>query len=543
MSESKRSVLPKKLIQSGTCRFVVGTRAPSPALSAKRETRTAARRLRLSVLRTLCGRGRPRSQYLFTLVAVLVLSTVTANAQQPVNKPQLAAQVRAEFLHAWNGYQKYAWGHDDLKPLSKTYHDWYAQALLMTPVDALDTMILMGLKDEAKHTREYIDQNLSFDKDIEVQNFEITIRLLGGLLSNYQLTGDRRLLVLAEDLGNRLLPVFESQTGLPYRYVNLKTGKVRGNVTNPAEAGTLLIEFGTLSKLTHKQVFYDKAKRALVEIYQRRSPIGLVGTWINVETGVWTDTDSHISGAIDSYYEYLLKCWLLFGDEDCHRMWRDSIAAINKYLADEIRPAPSFPGPPLKELWYGHTDMNTGKRTATIYGALDAFFPAVLALSGDLDRARNLQESSFKMWSLNHIEPEEFDYQKNQIVHAGYPLRPEIVESTYYLYHYATVNKSSRSFGRGTRPSQAGQVPPLNAAHYLRMGQTMFADFVKYCRTDEGYAALKNVVTKEKTDSMQSFLFAETFKYFYLLFASPKTLDFDRVIFNTEAHPIRRTFK
>src|SRR5258705_5701061 len=206
----------------------------------------------------------------------------------------------------------------------------------MTPVDALDTMILMGLNDEAKNTREYIIKNLSFDKDIEVQNFEITIRLLGGLLSSYQLTRDRRLLHLADDLGNRLLPVFNSPTGLPYRYVNLKTGKVRDAKTNPAEAGTLLIEFGTLSKLTGRPIFYDKAKRALVEIYKRRSPIGLVGTWIDVETGKWTDTDSHVSGAIDSYYEYLLKCWLLFDDEDCHHMWLDSIAAINKYLADEI---------------------------------------------------------------------------------------------------------------------------------------------------------------------------------------------------------------
>jgi len=104
----------------------------------------------------------------------------------------------------------------------------------MTPVDALDTIILMGLNEEAKTTREYIAMHLSFDKDIYVQNFEITIRLLGGLLSSYQMTGDKRLLNLAEDLGNRLLPVFESPTGLPYRYVNLKTGKVRGNVTNPA---------------------------------------------------------------------------------------------------------------------------------------------------------------------------------------------------------------------------------------------------------------------------------------------------------------------
>lgn len=252
------------------------------------------------------------------------------------NSQQLAKDVRAEFLHAWRGYKKYAWGHDDLKPLSKGYHDWYAQPLLMTPVDALDTMILMGLKDEAATTRKYITRNLSFDKDINVQNFEITIRLLGGLLSSYQFTHDKQSLTLAEDLGNRLLPVFNSPTGLPYRFVNLKTGKVRGAETNPAEAGTLLIEFGTLSKLTRRPVFYEKAKRALVEIHKRRSPIGLVGTWINVETGKWTNTDSHISGAIDSYYEYLLKCWLLFDDQDCKRMWLDSIAAINKYLADEF---------------------------------------------------------------------------------------------------------------------------------------------------------------------------------------------------------------
>jgi ER degradation enhancer, mannosidase alpha-like 2 len=464
---------------------------------------------------------------LATIATIMAICAPLACPQQPANRA-LANQVRAEFLHAWNGYKKYAWGHDDLKPLSKTYHDWYAEPLLMTPVDALDTMILMGMNDEAKGTREYIIRNLSFNKDIDVQNFEITIRLLGGLLSSYQLTGDKRLLDLAEDLGNRLLPVFESPTGLPYRYVNLKTGKVRGDVTNPAEAGTLLIEFGTLGRLTRRPVFYDKAKRALVEIYKRRSPIGLVGTWINVKTGEWTDKDSHISGAIDSYYEYLLKCAILFDDADCRRMWDDSIVAINQYLRDETK------GRMKAELWYGHADMMSGKRTATTYGALDAFFPAVLAMSGDLNRARLLQDSSYKMWMKHGIEPEEINYTTMEVVSPGYPLRPEIIESTYYLYHYAKL---------GARTSRPPSSAKLDAAHYQKMGEMMFRDFVKYCRTDEGYAALKSVVTKEKSDSMQSFLFAETFKYFYLLFASPKTLNFDRVIFNTEAHPVRRNFK
>jgi mannosidase alpha-like ER degradation enhancer 2 len=445
---------------------------------------------------------------------VLVLTATLANSQPQIQRRKLANEVKAEFLHAWQGYKKHAWGHDDLKPLSKSYHDWYGQPLLMTPVDALDTMIIMGFKAEAARTKDYILKNLSFDKDIYVQNFEITIRLLGGLLSAYQFTGDRRLLTLAEDLGNRLLPVFNSPTGLPYRYVNLRTGKVRGEVTNPAETGTLLIEFGTLSKLTGKSVLYEKAKHALVETYLRRSPRGLIGTRVNVETGKWTNLDSHISAEIDSYYEYLLKCWLLFRDQDCKKMWQESIRAINRYLADESAGARAD-----RELWYGHADMNSGKRTATVYGALDAFFPAVLALSGDLDRAARLQSSSFKMWNQHGIEPEEFDYSKMEVVSAGYPLRPEIVESTYYLFHYTKDPK------------------------YLRMGESLFRDFVKHCRTDEGYAALKSVITKERSDSMQSFLFAETFKYFYLLFAPLRTLDFDKVIFNTEAHPIRRSGK
>ncbi len=142
------------------------------------------------------------------------------------------------------------------------------------------------------------------------------------------------MLALADDLGHRLLPAFNSPTGMPYVFVNLKTGAVRGVESSPAEIGSLLIEFGTLSKLTGKPVYYDKAKRALVEIYKRRSPIGLVGSSINIETGKWLDPASYISSGIDSYYEYLLKCSILFHDKDCKHMWKTSIAAINKYVAD-----------------------------------------------------------------------------------------------------------------------------------------------------------------------------------------------------------------
>ena len=243
-------------------------------------------------------------------------------------------------------------------------------------------------------------------------------------------------------------------------------------------------------------------------LYQHRdAKTGLVGQGIDVETGRWTSTASHIGGAIDSFYEYLLKCERLFGDRECGDMYRQSIAPVNKYLAHEVDGG----------LWYGRADMRTGERTGTTFGSLHAFFPGVLAMGGDLDRARRLQASAFRMWTLHGIEPEALDYTTMTVTRAAYQLRPEIVESAYILSHY-------------TRDPA-----------YLEMGRTMFRDLVAHCRTDAGYTVLESVITKQKGDLQHSFLLAETLKYFYLLF-KPDALDFDAVTFNTEAHPLRRTW-
>ncbi len=451
-----------------------------------------------------------RTGFVAAAAALLVLSGWAAgggpaSAPASVARAELAGRVRQELLHAWRGYERYAWSHDELKPVSKTAKDWYGDSLLMTPVESLETLILMGFKDEAEKTKALILEKLSFDKDISVKNFEVTIRLLGGLLSGYQMTGDQRLLRLADDLGTRLLPVFDSPTGMPYMYVNLKTGKTKGSRSNPAEIGTLVLEFGTLARLTNRPVFFDKAKNALVQLY-KRSKLGLVGEEIDVETGKWVTRDSHVGGGIDSYYEYLLKCSRLFGDKDCEGMWRESLRALNKYLADETPTG----------LWYGQADMATGKRTATEYGALHAFLPAVLALGGDLRNARRLEDSCFKMWIQDGVEPEVLDYRTMKVVSAGYQLRPEIMESAYYLYHYT---KDPR---------------------YLAMGRDFLEALVAHCRTDAGYTTLKSVVTKEKGNLMPSYFLAETLKYLYLLFAPDSTLDFDHVVFNTEAHPLAR---
>ena len=469
-----------------------------------------------SILRTLPRIVKLSLHALFLLPFIASAQSATPApvppSMTPTEKVAMAERVRTETLHAWNAYRKYAWGHDELHPLTRKPFDWYGHSLLMTPIDALDTLILMGLKPQADEARQLIDTKLNLDQDISVKDFEITIRLLGSLLSCYQLTGDHRLLELADDLGHRMLPMFDSPTGMPYEYVNLHTGAVKGKLSNPAEIGTLLLEYGTLARLTGKQIYYDKAKHAMVELYNRRSSIGLFGSEIDIETGKWTDTaegrEATIQGGTDSFYEYLAKAAILFDDKDCARMWAESLPAINKYLADQTM---------KYGLWYGESDMNTGVRTGFTYGALDAFFPAVLVLSNDIDRAAKLQESSYKMWNAAGIEPERFDYTRMQITSPAYPLRPEIIESTYYLYHATHADK------------------------YLAMGQTYLNNLIKYCRTKEAYAALSDVRTKKKTDSMESFFFAETLKYLYLLFAPESTLDFNAVIFNTEAHPLKRT--
>jgi hypothetical protein len=105
-----------------------------------------------------------------------------------------------------------------------------------------------------------------------------------------------------------------------------------------------------------------------------------------------------------------------------------------------------------------------------------------------------------------------------KITGPAYPLRPEIIESAYYLYFFTSDPK------------------------YLDMGETYFQGLLKFCRTDDAYAALSNIQTKERADSMESFFLAETLKYLYLLYAPRHTLDLHHIVFNTEAHPLRRTW-
>ena len=170
--------------------------------------------------------------------------------------------------------------------------------------------------------------------------------------------------------------------------------------------------------------------------------------------------------------------------------------------------------------------MNTGERTATTYGALDAFFPAVLALSGDLERAARLQAVVFEDVATTRHRAGRVQLPRRW-KSSRRVIRCDLRSSSRLIIFITTrcwdhgVSSTDASKDPGSRTTRFASRQLASAASYRQQGELMFEDFVKHCRTEEGYAALKSVITKEKSDSMQSFLFAETFKYFYLLFAPP----------------------
>ena len=443
---------------------------------------------------------------------LLISSIITFSGCQTVDKKiseadgKMAEKIKSEFLRSWNAYKTYAWGHDVLLPVSKSYMDWYENSLGISPIDAYSTMKVMGLQTEASEVQRYVVDSLDFDKDQFVKTFEVNIRVLGGLLAMYQFTRDEKVLAKAEDFGRRLLPAFSSGTGIPTYWVNLKTGQSRGDTVNLAEGGSSLIEMGILSKFTGNPIYFDAAKKASLAIFNRRSSLGLVGENINVQTGQWIDSVSHIGCCIDSYYEYLLKGAILFNDGELKNAWDESIAAIQKYVAEKVD----------SSLWYGQVNKETGEKINSTVTLYDAYFPAVLALSGDLKRAARYQDSWNKLWLEYGLEPMVYDYSKQEILHPAYNLNPEIIESAYYLYYYT------------------GEIK------YKEMAAQYFADIMSYCKTDVAYTNIKDVTTKEQADHMETFFLAETMKYLYLVFANPDGINPDECVFSTEAHPFRK---
>ena len=436
--------------------------------------------------------------------------TTTAAMPRPADTTygRLAEEVRQETLRSWKAYKQYAWGHDALKPLTKSAEDWYAHPLYISPIDAYSTLKLMGFDAEAKEIEDYVVDSLSWDKDVDAKVFEVDIRILGGLLSIYEMSGNPKVLAKTVDFADRLLPAFNTPTGIPTYNVNLRTGKTSGDTVNVAEAGTNILELGILSYFTKDPKYYAAGRRATLAIHARRSELGLPGTDINVQTGEWTNRNASICAGVDSYYEYLYKAWSLFGDTTIGRVWQEAITAVNTYLPEEKDSL----------LWYGRVDMDSGERTSSVITLYDAFMPAILVLSGDTARAERVQRTWDHVWRIHGLEPTAYDYGKREVRGGDYDLNPEIIESAYYLYHFT---------GK-----------PM----YREMAAQYWADIKKHCRTDVAFTSIEDVRTMKQKDYMPTFFFAETMRYFYLNFSEGNgAFDLDDHVFNTEAHPFRRS--
>lgn len=439
----------------------------------------------------------------------------------------LSRQSEGMFEHAYISYATHAFPADELKPLSCT-PDYSFAGVALTLVDTLDTFVVLRQWPRFADAVRNISSSLTFQIDDTVSVFETTIRVLGGLLSAHGLltegfddTGfekdvwlpeyDGKLLSLAKDLADRLMPAFNTPTGIPFGAVNLVHGveKNESRVASTAGAGSLLLEFGTLSRYLKDPKYYNAALGSMRALHNRASRAGLVGNHINIDTGDWVAQEAGVGGLVDSFYEYMWKGYILFGDERLLTMFRESYAAITTYL--------------YKRPWYLDADMWTGYTSSVAYSSLAAFWPGVQVTFGDLEDAADTTRAHYSVWRKYGCLPEGFHVVEQMPIHGmiNYPLRPELVESIFYL-HWAT-----------------------NDSAWIGAAGAIMHSIEELTKVRCGYAAIKDASTHVLEDIMPSFLMSETFKYLYLIFnaqdanGKPHWARSGKYVFTTEAHPLR----
>ena len=464
----------------------------------------------------------------------------------PTNERQQA--VVDMFKHAWKAYKEHAWGEDELKPISKRTSSWFNLGL--TIVDSLDTIYLMNLQDEFNEARAWVDTKLNFEVDKFNNLFEMTIRIMGGLMSAYQLSGDPMFMEKALDIGNRMMPAFSTQSAIPFSDVNLKAMKGRSphwtSDSSTAEVATLQLEFRELSRQTG-DARYDKAVSKISEIIHGQSKMdGLVPIYISTQTGSFVGSTYTLGARGDSYYEYLLKQWIQSGarlddsNRDLYLLkdWLEAVRGIKRNLVAKTHPNN-----------YTLVGENLNGRFSPKMDHLVCFLPGNFALGhmylkdmdyssvatkeeiDDLMRlAVELTESCYQMYAQMRtgLSPEIIHFFTSDTAETDLHvnaadthnlLRPETVESLYYMYKITKTKK------------------------YQEYGWKIVQAFEKYTRVASGgYTSIDDVTNPERTrprDKMESFFLAETLKYLYLLFEdddASESVDLRKFVFNTEAH-------
>ncbi|XBI58196.1 hypothetical protein VPH35_039452 [Triticum aestivum] len=421
----------------------------------------------------------------------------------PINNER-REKVKEAMLHAWNSYVKYAWGMDELQPQSKNGVNSFG-GLGATLVDSLDTLYIMGLRDEFQKAREVV----------------------GGLLSAYDMSGDKVFLEKAKDIADRLLPAWDTTSGIPYNSINLAHGRAHNfGWTNGdsilADSGTEQLEFIALSQRTGDPKYQLKAENVIRQLQKIYPSDGLLPIYINPQSGQASYSTITFGAMGDSFYEYLLKVWIQGNKTESvkhyRQMWETSMEGLIS-LTRQTTPSN-----------YTYICEKSGGSLSHKMDELACFAPGMLALGASgygpekakqiMNLAEELARTCYNFYQTTptKLAGENYYFHAEQDMNVGTSwniLRPETVESLMYLWRL-TGNKT-----------------------YQDWGWDIFEAFEKNSRIASGYVGLRDVNSGEKDDKMQTFFLAETLKYLYLLFSPPSVVSFDEWVFNTEAHPLR----
>ncbi|KAG9017644.1 mannosyl-oligosaccharide alpha-1,2-mannosidase [Tulasnella sp. 427] len=491
------------------------------------------------------------------------------------------------FKHAWRAYERDAFGADEYHPIShtgKNFTNAKGAGIGYMIIDALDTMMIMKqdgdgeLEEMYQRAHHWIEHTLDFSLGGQVNTFETTIRVLGGLLAAYHLADRKQapvFLTHAVDLAERLLPAFETPSGIPLSDSNLHTKQGRGDMANgglasTAEATTLQLEFRYLSNVTGDPKYWEAAVKVMKTVKQALPPNGpyLVPIFISPQDGRFRSSDVRLGSRGDSYYEYLLKQYIQTVKLYRNAMYEDAMNSIHELL---------FKRTPIQNLLYAaELEPKVYSRTADfdirtwhvspkqdhlvcflggslMLGATEAWadVPPVLYnlpranARRDWDNGKALIETCMETHNTaTGLSPEIavfYDTEKRKevkesgkewfikggisdypLLDARYILRPETVESLFIAFRLSG--------------------DPI----YRMYGWRIFQAIEKHCKIPEyqggGYVSIRNVdrVEGEKgwVDNMETFFLAETLKYLYLLFSESSVISLRKYVFNTEAHPL-----
>jgi hypothetical protein len=480
-------------------------------------------------------------------------------------------------------------GQDEYHPVSKS-------GRLMTPtgmgwiiVDALDTLMIMNLTSRLTHAREWISTSLNYTQDHDVNTFETTIRMMGGLLSAHYLStefpnmapledddvgkpGEDLYIEKATDLADRLLGAFDSPSGLPYASINLATREgipshADGGASSTAEASSLQLEFKYLSMLLGETVYWESAEKVMKVIDDNEMEDGLLPIFIRPDSGKFSGNNIRLGSRGDSYYEYLIKQYLQTSKEEpvYLELWNEALAGVRKHLITYSQNA--------------HFTI-LGERPSGLDAAISpkmdhlvCFMPGTIALAategkslsearkqpgwgpkqeGEMELARELTKTCWGMYKatatglapeiafFNLMDPPHM-WTDGKMTSAQIDWNEQTTdEALNWKSDYVIKQSDAHNLQRPETVESLFYMWRITGDNiYREWGWEMFSSFVQHTALEDGgFTSLDdaNKVPPTTRDNMESFWLAETLKYFYLLFSPNDLLPLEKVVINTEAH-------